>query len=222
MTLADDGSPGTPGRTRSSPASPDTHGRILLTAAKLFAARGYHATGIAEIGRAVGLGTGALYHHIGSKQELLLAICRPPAVELLAVAEEMLSTSDLSPLTRMHRLARTHMHLVATNPTALKVTLREIDSFSGARHVEMRAVRERTETIWAQLLREAVAAHEVGDIDPLAVKTLLGALNYAVLWYRPTGGSDAHDVADRVVAMVCPRAATPCAAAPGSGTTGRA
>ncbi len=36
--------------------------------------RGYHATGIAELCEVNGLGKGALYHYIGSKEELLAAI----------------------------------------------------------------------------------------------------------------------------------------------------
>src|SRR5436309_3637837 len=47
---------------------------ILQIAARLFAENGYHGTGIAELGEAVGLGKGALYHHIGSKEDLLYEI----------------------------------------------------------------------------------------------------------------------------------------------------
>jgi AcrR family transcriptional regulator len=47
---------------------------VRRIAAELFARQGYHATTVAEIGAAAGLGKGALYHHIGSKQQLLFAI----------------------------------------------------------------------------------------------------------------------------------------------------
>lgn len=48
--------------------------RIQKIAADLFATRGYRAVGVAEIGDAVGLGRGALYYHIGSKEDLLFSI----------------------------------------------------------------------------------------------------------------------------------------------------
>src|SRR5436309_14034597 len=47
---------------------------IIDTSARVFARRGYHATGITELCAANDLGKGALYHYIGSKEELLAAI----------------------------------------------------------------------------------------------------------------------------------------------------
>ena len=47
---------------------------IIDTSARVFARRGYHATGIMELCAANDLGKGALYHYIGSKEELLAAI----------------------------------------------------------------------------------------------------------------------------------------------------
>ena len=47
---------------------------IVDTSARVFARGGYHATGITELCVANDLGKGALYHYIGSKEELLAAI----------------------------------------------------------------------------------------------------------------------------------------------------
>src|SRR3569623_3271010 len=47
---------------------------IVDTSARIFAQGGYHGTGIAELCEANDLGKGALYHYIGSKEELLVAI----------------------------------------------------------------------------------------------------------------------------------------------------
>src|SRR4051812_47238864 len=47
---------------------------IVDTSAGVFARGGYHATGITELCEANGLGKGALYHYIGSKEALLAAV----------------------------------------------------------------------------------------------------------------------------------------------------
>ena len=47
---------------------------IVDTSAAVFARRGYHATGIMDLCAANDLGKGSLYHYIGSKEELLVAI----------------------------------------------------------------------------------------------------------------------------------------------------
>jgi AcrR family transcriptional regulator len=47
---------------------------IARIAARLFAAQGFHGTGINELAQEVGLGKGALYYHIKSKEDLLFEI----------------------------------------------------------------------------------------------------------------------------------------------------
>jgi TetR/AcrR family transcriptional regulator, cholesterol catabolism regulator len=47
---------------------------IVDVSAKVFAERGYHATSTTELCEANGIGKGALYYYIGSKEQLLAAI----------------------------------------------------------------------------------------------------------------------------------------------------
>ena len=59
---------------------------IIDTSASVFARRGYHATGLTELCTANDLGKGALYHYIGSKEELLAAIHDRVMDEVLTTA----------------------------------------------------------------------------------------------------------------------------------------
>ena len=54
----------------------ETQGRLLDTAAKVFARRGYDGASIAEITSEAGLSSGAVYAHHGSKAELFVATLR--------------------------------------------------------------------------------------------------------------------------------------------------
>ena len=67
-----------PGRPRGSVAANRevTRDRILDAATELFAAQGFHGTSVAEISARADIKTGALYHHIKSKEELLWEILR--------------------------------------------------------------------------------------------------------------------------------------------------
>src|SRR5436190_16433879 len=78
--------------TRDSRRRPNWEARrqaIVDTSARVFAKRGYHATGIAELCVANDLGKGALYHYIGSKEQLLAAIHDRVMDEVLASAERV-------------------------------------------------------------------------------------------------------------------------------------
>jgi len=62
---------------------------IVDCAAHLFAAKGYDATGIAELSDAVGVGRGTLYHYIGSKEEILAEIHYRAITPLLVLGREV-------------------------------------------------------------------------------------------------------------------------------------
>src|SRR5512147_1945906 len=51
-----------------------TRKKILVAASKLFARRGYHKTTITDIAQAIGLTSGAIFHHFPSKEALLEAV----------------------------------------------------------------------------------------------------------------------------------------------------
>jgi AcrR family transcriptional regulator len=194
-----------------------TRRRILREAAKLFAKQGYHGTGVAELSAAVGLGAGALYHHIGSKEQLLFDICRPHVEEVLQLGEQLLDDDDLSAREKLHRLARKHMQNVAERRVELRVTLREIDLLSGKRHRQMQALRDRVEEIWEQVVDQGRESGELGSIDSLFVKIALGALNSSVLWFRADGALSPDEIADRTIDLMLdpPRAEGDSEAVPG-------
>ena len=69
---------------------------IIDTSARLFAANGYHATGINELCEANELGKGALYHYIGSKEELLAAIHDRVMDEVMLGADRVAEAGSVS------------------------------------------------------------------------------------------------------------------------------
>jgi AcrR family transcriptional regulator len=170
-------------------------------ATELFAQQGYHATGVAELGRAVGLGAGALYHHIGSKEELLLTIVRAHLEDVLAFGSRLLATEGTA-VAQLHELAREHMRLVAHRRTELLVMLREVDSLTGQRRADMLALRDAVEGVWDEVVRRGVAAGELADLDPMFVKVLLGAMNYTLFWFKPDGPQSPEQLADRILDML--------------------
>ena len=78
---------------------------IIDTSAGIFAQRGYHATGITELCAANDLGKGALYHYIGSKEELLAAIHDRVMDEVMTGAERVAQAGG-SPSQQLAMLGR--------------------------------------------------------------------------------------------------------------------
>jgi AcrR family transcriptional regulator len=61
-------------RRTQSERRAETRGRLLDAARSVFAGRGYHAASLDLVSERAGCTKGALYHHFGSKEGLLLAL----------------------------------------------------------------------------------------------------------------------------------------------------
>src|SRR3954453_21590280 len=98
--------------TMGAPKTSDQKARIRRKAARLFAENGYDATGVQELSEAVGLGRGALYHHIGNKEQLLFDIITMSVIDVVQQAEALLD-EPLSAEEKVRRLSRMMMATVS-------------------------------------------------------------------------------------------------------------
>ena len=160
-----------------------TRERIHQIAAALFARNGYHGTGIAELSEAVGLGRGALYYHISSKESVLYAISMG-AIQALLEPSELILREEVSAEERMRKLARALMRNIADFSNEWTVFFREHIALTGQWRDEVMAKRERYEQLWARLLDEGAANGELTKVEPIVVKGVLGMFNYSYLWIR--------------------------------------
>src|ERR1700704_4622868 len=88
---------------------------IVRTAARLFAANGYHSTGMTELADAVGLGKGALYYHIGSQEGLLYEISALHVRDMVAFGERLVERQDLSAPEKVRSLSRMLIRTISEN-----------------------------------------------------------------------------------------------------------
>lgn len=57
-----------------APRQDNRRAQLLDAAAHLFSERGFHATSMRDIAKAVGMLSGSIYYHFESKEEMLLAV----------------------------------------------------------------------------------------------------------------------------------------------------
>jgi AcrR family transcriptional regulator len=172
--------------------------RVVAVAADLFARHGYHGTGIAELAKAVGLGRGALYHYIGSKEALLYAISRTQVDRMNAQAEAVLR-AGLPPEELLHEMARGLLRNIADHRSEWAVFFRDYSALTGERRDHVIAARERYEGYWRQALDRGVEAGVLRPTPALLVKGILGMLNYTYLWFEPDGALTPEELADEYV-----------------------
>jgi len=178
--------------------SPKWEGRrqtIVDTSARLFARNGYHATGITELCEANDLGKGALYHYIGSKEELLVAIHDRVMDEVMAGADRV-DAAGGSPSAQLEMLADELLSVIDRYPDHVWVSLHEFHVLTGDNAKQFRGRRREYERRVELILQAGVDAGEFRDIDPwLTARAWLGMHNYTYLWLQAGGRFSAHDVA---------------------------
>jgi AcrR family transcriptional regulator len=168
---------------------------IVDSSAHVFAQRGYHATGIVELCEVNGLGKGAFYHYIGSKEELLAAIHDRVMDEVLLGADRVAAAGG-SPSAQLTMLGDELLDVIYRYPDHVWVFLHEFPALTAERADQFRLRRREYERRVEAVLQAGVDAGEFRDIDPrLTALAWLGMHNYTYLWLKPDGRLTARDVA---------------------------
>ncbi|MFC1421077.1 TetR/AcrR family transcriptional regulator [Streptacidiphilus cavernicola] len=158
----------------------DTRARVVAEAMRLFGEQGYTRTTIAEIERAAGLspGSGSLYRHFRSKEELLAEGVRSKVAEnagLLATIGDAQAMVALPLRERLALLARAGLHRLEQERDLNRIVVRDLAAFPAllaeVREGEMRRVHAAVAQ-WLQMQAgpeerdwEAVAVVLVGSVS---------------------------------------------------------
>jgi len=169
---------------------------ILKAAAQIFRQKGYHAASMQDIADAVQLQKASLYHHIDSKQDILLAIL-DMALDLLIDDLQQVVASDYSPEEKIKRAMSGYIERLTEDGDLAAVLLLEYRSLEPelrAQHIQR---RDRYENLWRGLIRDGVSAKVFRPVDEdIATFALLGVQNWTITWFREDGRMTAHQLAD--------------------------
>lgn len=168
---------------------------IVDASASVFARSGYHATGIAELCAVNGLGKGAFYYYIGSKEELLAAIHDRVMDEVMLGADRV-AASDGSPSEQLAMLGDELLDVIHRYPDHVWVFLHEFPALTDERAEQFRVRRRAYEQRVEAVLQRGIDAGEFRAVDPrLTAFAWLGMHNYTYLWLKAGGRVSARDVA---------------------------
>ncbi len=177
--------------------------KVVATAAKLFAERGYDSTSISDLTNATGLAAGGLYHYIEGKDELLIAICDELLEPLLARAREIVA-AEAPPVDQLRELLEAWVaHVVAHRHHMLVFTQERQAIERQARWRRVRSQRQAFEKVLDDVLVRGEADGSMTFADRrLSLLALLGMVNYTPQWVRPGGRLSPAEIAAGYCAIV--------------------
>jgi len=175
---------------------------ILDAAAQVFRRKGYDGASMADIASVVNLKKASLYHHVSSKQEILLSLL-DRALEMLTERIAPIASQSIPSDKKLRLMIRVYLQSLAENSDLSSVLLfehRSLDRKSHAKHVPN---RDRFENLWRNVLIEGVNSKMFACQDSgLALRGLMGTLNWTLTWYRPKGKLSIEEIGDYYADMV--------------------
>lgn len=183
----------TSGGTRGRPG----HARedVVRIAVHEFNTHGYEATSMGTLAQRLGVSKSAIYHHISSKEEILVEATNWALESLTSVLEEAAATEG-SARDRLEFVIRGATRVLCEGPQRVTLLLR----LRGNTDVEI-GLMERRRNITQRLIDHVRQAQSEGvvrdDLDAgLVGRLTFGMINSIVEWYRPDGPQSPEKLAD--------------------------
>jgi AcrR family transcriptional regulator len=174
---------------------------ILEVAAQIIRQKGFHATSMQEIADAVNLQKASLYHHVSSKQDILLALL-DQALDMLTERLMVVIQKDLPADEKLRLAMTTFLETLANQSDLVSVLLLEHRSLGAEYHSQHIAKRDRFEKMWRDLIQEGIDSGKFSGYDPaLTARALLGVMNWTVTWYRPSGSLPIEAIIDHIASL---------------------
>ncbi|MGA9192955.1 MAG: TetR/AcrR family transcriptional regulator [Anaerolineales bacterium] len=169
---------------------------ILQAAAQIFRQKGYNAASMQDIADAVGLQKSSLYHHVNSKQEILLALLDHALDLLISDIHDVLSSTEPAD-EKLHAAMRAYIGRLTAEADLAAVLLLEYRSLEPdlrAKHIRR---RDKLESAWRGIIIEGMEAGLFRPVDPaVAGFALLGVQNWMITWFKSNGRLTGDKLAD--------------------------
>ena len=174
-----------------------TRNDILDAAAQVFRKKGFHGASMSDIAEAVNLQKASLYHHVASKQEILLALL-DRALDILIEDIERVVGQPLPPDEKLRLAMAAYLQDMLEHHDLAVILLLEHRSLEPQYHTRHMLRRDRFEHLWRDIIQLGKDKGIFNCADTaLASRYILGVMNWVIIWYRPDGSLTPVEIADQ-------------------------
>ena len=167
---------------------------LLLASARMFNARGFHATSLDDVAASVGVTKPTIYHYLGNKEQVLIECMTIGLVQL----QEAATKARGEPGTAMERLCGFLRRYAEVNMTEFgQCVIRTGDELLSPEGLEkLRSLKRPIDAAMRGFIIEGIEEGSIASVDPkMLAFTLAGALNWPARWYKPDDAMKAGEIA---------------------------
>ena len=169
---------------------------ILRAAGREFRARGFAETGMRDIAAAATLSPANLYNYFRGKHDILF-FCQDNSLDRMLTALDKARRMRISAATKLRMVIVSHLRCVLDEVEGSAAHLLTTALPPGQQRYVV-AKRDKYEEGVRNLIVAGMRSGEFVPCDPaLAVRAILGGLNWSVQWFNPEGPLTAAEIAER-------------------------
>lgn len=172
---------------------------ILQAAGAVFQEKGFQNATIADIAEKLNTDRASVYYYASSKTELLQRVVREATQKNVSLIEEIVA-SDAKASEKLRRVYMTQMENYRASYPFMHVFLQEtfpaLPQHGSAWKKELRQWTQRYFMAFQNILEQGVKEGEMELSMPIEVTAhaLIGMVNWAHRWYKPTGKMSVDDI----------------------------
>ncbi|MGE4303658.1 MAG: TetR/AcrR family transcriptional regulator [Novosphingobium sp.] len=174
---------------------------IIQAAAETFMHQGYAATSIDDVARSLGCTKGMIYYHFKTKSDLFFSIHRQ-IIEFNLSEARPLASSSKSAFERLKAMALSRLNSIIDHLPYQRVSVLGLEMISMSNTTpkdrlilnELIELYDEYENLFVKVISDGMKEGVFAKGNPrMAVKPLLGSINWMIMWYRPRSNMKATD-----------------------------
>jgi len=171
---------------------------ICRTAARIFRDRGFDATAVSDIARALRMTKAGLYHYFPSKEAMLFEIMR---FGLERMEAEVIGPASRvrDPEARLRQMLMQHARIITRAEGAVAQLFHEQRALSPVMRKVVNELERRYFHLVRATLKEIRKAGRLRDVElSVAALSLIGMIQWLPRWFRPDGRLTADQAAREI------------------------
>ena len=175
---------------------------IIMSAAKAFGRKGFHAATIEDITNELKMTKGSLYYYFSTKEQLLF---EAHVLSLEKVLQGIIAINETAdpPEVKIRKAVSSHLDILAKNFEGAFLLQQEFQLPKEYKS-EVIAMRDQYERNFVRIIQEGVDNGSFQTTNPrLTAYVMLGAINWFLRWYSSSGPNTLEEITDQYIELFC-------------------
>jgi len=176
----------------------DRKRQILESTQQILTNKGYAATSVRDIAKALGMEPASLYSHFSSKEDILKITCFEMA-HLFENAIHEINTLYFDAEQQLRMMIKQHVEILTHNLNSATIFLRDWRNLTGESLTQFTQMRNTYENGVKRIVEMGINEGRFHETDvKFAALTILSSVNWIVEWYNPKGDLSADQIAHKL------------------------